>query len=107
MGVRIINSFKKIFLLLFISFSLVSANSYADAICNDCWRSTSEGSGTCSWHGGIKESKPDGTYLVKGYRPWGCGSSDSKRRNNGGEKTWYRYVPLMNSPVGKIFRSIF
>ena len=81
MGVRIINSFKKILLLLFISISLVSANSYADAICGDCWRSTSEGSGTCSWHGGIKESKPDGTYLFSGYRPWGCGSKSKK--NNG------------------------
>jgi hypothetical protein len=104
MGVRIINSFKKIFLLLFISISLVSANSYADAICNDCWRSTSEGRGTCSWHGGIKESKPDGTYLFSGYRPWGCGS---KSKKDNGEKVWYRYVPLMDSPAARIFRKIF
>lgn len=25
----------------------------ADAICRDGWRSYSEGSGTCSWHGGV------------------------------------------------------
>ena len=29
--------------------------SYADAICNDGWISKSSGSGTCSWHGGVKK----------------------------------------------------
>jgi len=101
------DSIKKILLLLFISISLISANSYADAICNDCWRSTSEGSGTCSWHKGVKQWKPDGTYLVSGYRLWGCGSSKSKSKKNNGEKVWYRYVPLMDSPAARMFRKIF
>ncbi len=35
-----------------LNLSFISA-SYADAICNDGWRSKSSGSGTCSWHGGV------------------------------------------------------
>ena len=41
-------------LLLFLLFLLFN-NSYADAICNDGWISKSSGSGTCSWHGGVKK----------------------------------------------------
>ena len=41
-------------LLLFLLF-LLSVNSYAGAICNDGWISKSSGSGTCSWHGGVKK----------------------------------------------------
>ena len=40
-------------LIVFVLFFLVSSYSYADAICKDGWKSKSEGSGTCSWHGGI------------------------------------------------------
>ena len=40
--------------LLFLLF-LLSSNSYADALCNDGWISKSSGSGTCSWHGGVKK----------------------------------------------------
>jgi hypothetical protein len=103
------NNFKNVFLLLFISICIISTNSFADAICNDCWRSTSEGQGTCSWHKGVKEWKKDGTYLVSGYRPWGCGSSKtkSKSKRNNDEKVWYQYVPLMDSPAARIFRKIF
>ena len=42
-------------LLLVLLLSLLSFNSYADAICNDGWISKSSGSGTCSWHGGVKK----------------------------------------------------
>jgi hypothetical protein len=42
-------------LLLLISFS---SNAYADAICNDGWKSKSSGSGTCSWHGGVLDWLP-------------------------------------------------
>jgi len=42
-------------LLLFLLLSLLSFNSYAGALCNDGWISKSSGSGTCSWHGGVKK----------------------------------------------------
>lgn len=32
---------------------------FGDAICNDGWESTSEGSGTCSHHGGVAQWLPD------------------------------------------------
>ena len=44
---------KQLLLLLLISFGLIGA-SYADAVCKDGWISKSSGSGTCSWHGGVK-----------------------------------------------------
>jgi len=34
----------------------------ADAICKDGWKSTSEGSGTCSWHGGVCKWVPNYTH---------------------------------------------
>ena len=43
---------------------LVSSYSYADAICMDGWWSKSKGSGTCSWHGGVKRWLPDGTITL-------------------------------------------
>ena len=50
---------KKLLLFLLLSFGFMgSAN--ADAVCNDGWISESEGSGTCSWHGGVREWLPDG-----------------------------------------------
>ena len=42
-------------LLLLSLLFLLSVNSYAGAICNDGWISKSSGSGTCSWHGGVKK----------------------------------------------------
>jgi hypothetical protein len=43
-------------LLLFVLLTLGFINtSYADAICKDGWKSKSNGSGTCSWHGGVFE----------------------------------------------------
>jgi len=45
---------KKLLLLLLISLGFIGS-SYADAICNDGWKSKSSGSGTCSWHGGVKK----------------------------------------------------
>jgi hypothetical protein len=45
---------KQLLLLLLISFGLIGA-SYADAVCIDGWISKSSGSGTCSWHGGVKK----------------------------------------------------
>ena len=47
-------------LIAFALFFLVSSYSYADAICKDGWKSKSEGSGTCSWHGGVAKWLPDG-----------------------------------------------
>jgi hypothetical protein len=41
--------------LLVLLLFLLSFNSYADAICNDGWISKSSGSGTCSWHEGVKK----------------------------------------------------
>ena len=59
-------------LLLFLLF-LLSNNSYADAICNDGWISKSSGSGTCSWHGGVKKwlnnKKPSDIYMEYIYSP--------------------------------------
>jgi hypothetical protein len=46
--------------ILFSSFFLISQVS-ADAICNDGWKSKSEGSGTCSHHGGVAKWLPDGS----------------------------------------------
>ena len=52
---------KKLLLLLLLSLGFMgSAN--ADAICKDGWKSTSEGSGTCSHHLGVCEWKPNYTY---------------------------------------------
>jgi len=52
---------KKLLLLLLLSFGFIgSAN--ADAVCNDGWMSKSEGSGTCSWHNGVAQWYPDGTF---------------------------------------------
>jgi hypothetical protein len=48
--------------LLFLLLTIYSGMSYSDAICNDGWQSTSEGSGTCSWHGGVAMLYPDGTF---------------------------------------------
>jgi len=45
---------KKLLILLLISFGLIGT-SYADAVCRDGWISKSSGSGTCSWHGGVKK----------------------------------------------------
>ena len=43
-------------LILFLTLSIgFIGTSYADAICNDGWISKSSGSGTCSWHGGVKK----------------------------------------------------
>ena len=42
--------------LLLLSLILILSNkSFGDAICNDGWVSKSSGSGTCSWHGGVKK----------------------------------------------------
>ena len=46
--------------ILFSSFFLISQVN-ADAICNDGWKSKSEGSGTCSHHGGVAKWLPDGS----------------------------------------------
>ena len=51
-------------LIAFGLFFLVSSYSYADAICMDGWWSKSKGSGTCSWHGGVKRWLPDGTITL-------------------------------------------
>ena len=45
--------------ILFLSFFLISQVN-ADAICKDGWKSKSEGSGTCSHHGGVAKWLPDG-----------------------------------------------
>jgi hypothetical protein len=58
------NTIKSTIVILWI---FTSNMTNADAICNDGWRSTSEGSGTCSWHGGVDQWKPDGTYWFGGY----------------------------------------
>jgi len=58
------NTMKLIIAFLWI---FTSNMSNADAICDDGWQSTSEGRGTCSWHGGVREWKPDGTYWFGGY----------------------------------------
>jgi len=44
-----------------IGFTIISLHSNADAICKDGWRSRSEGSGTCSHHGGVANWLSDGT----------------------------------------------
>jgi len=54
--------------LLFLLF-LLSVNSYAGAICNDGWISKSSGSGTCSWHGGVKKWLDDKEPNTNDYRP--------------------------------------
>lgn len=51
-------SIKKVAFSAFVL--LFSSTSYADAICRDGWKSKSEGSGTCSWHGGVAKWLPDG-----------------------------------------------
>ncbi|MBT7322911.1 MAG: hypothetical protein HN857_03005 [Gammaproteobacteria bacterium] len=48
--------------LLFLLLTIYSGFSFSDAVCNDGWQSTSEGSGTCSWHGGVAMWYPDGTF---------------------------------------------
>ena len=45
---------KKIILLLNLSLGFIGS-SLEDALCNDGWISKSSGSGTCSWHGGVKK----------------------------------------------------
>ena len=45
---------KKLLLLLILSLGFIGS-SHADALCNDGWISKSSGSGTCSWHGGVKK----------------------------------------------------
>ena len=55
-------SIKKIAFSAFVL--LFSSISYADAICRDGWWSKSEGSGTCSWHGGVKRWLADGTITL-------------------------------------------
>ena len=50
---------KKLLLVLFISLGYIGSAD-ADAVCNDGWISESTGSGTCSWHGGVKQWLPDG-----------------------------------------------
>ena len=52
---------KKLLISLLLSFSIIGTIN-ADAICRDGWRSTSEGSGTCSHHLGVCEWKPNYTY---------------------------------------------
>ena len=47
-------------LITFGLFFLFSLHSYADAICKDGWKSKSEGSGTCSHHGGVAKWLNDG-----------------------------------------------
>ena len=50
---------KKLLILLFLLLGFIgSAN--ADAVCRDGWISQSTGSGTCSWHGGVREWLPNG-----------------------------------------------
>ena len=50
---------KKLLIFLLLAFSFIgSAN--ADAVCNDGWISQSSGSGTCSWHAGVREWLPNG-----------------------------------------------
>ena len=44
----------KLLLLLILSLGFIGS-SHADALCNDGWISKSSGSGTCSWHGGVKK----------------------------------------------------
>ena len=78
---------KKLLLLLLLSLSF-TGSTYADAICKDGWKSTSEGSGTCSHHLGVCEWKPNYTYNaysndynpshIHGYNqcPSGGGTSD-------------------------------
>jgi hypothetical protein len=55
-------SIKKVAFSAFVL--LFSSISYADAICRDGWWSKSEGSGTCSWHGGVKRWLADGTITL-------------------------------------------
>ncbi len=43
---------------------LLTSHAYGGSICNDGWVSPSEGSGTCSYHGGIASSDPS----FSGYR---------------------------------------
>ena len=52
---------KKLLLLLLLSLSF-TGSTYADAVCKDGWISQSESSGTCSWHGGVAQWYPDGTF---------------------------------------------
>ena len=50
---------KKLLIFLLLAFNFIgSAN--ADAVCNDGWISQSSGSGTCSWHAGVREWLPNG-----------------------------------------------
>jgi hypothetical protein len=50
---------KKLLLLLLLPLNFINIAN-ADAICNDGWISESTGSGTCSWHGGVREWLPNG-----------------------------------------------
>ena len=63
---------KKLLLLLLLSLGFIGS-SYADAICNDGWISKSSGSGTCSWHGGVKKwlnkKKSSDKYMEDIYSP--------------------------------------
>ena len=54
----------------------------ADAICNDGWISDSEGSGTCSWHGGVRQLMPE---------------NNDSRDNNITDKHFGRPCPLPTS----------
>jgi len=54
-----LTNMKKLLIFLLLSFSFIgSAN--ADAVCNDGWISQSTGSGTCSWHNGVRDWLPNG-----------------------------------------------
>jgi len=68
---------KTLLLVVLSANFLVSPHSNADAICNDGWQSTSEGSGTCSWHGGVSQWYPDGTFDAVLQYPGSAIDSDS------------------------------
>ena len=66
------NKINKFLLYLLLSLSCIGS-SYADALCNDGWISKSSGSGTCSWHGGVKKwlekNKPSNKNNKDKYAP--------------------------------------
>ena len=58
-------------IFIVLNFNQVSA----DAVCNDGWKSTSEGSGTCSHHKGVRTWYADGAFSNNEYTYSGGGGS--------------------------------
>jgi len=82
--------------LLLLSFS---SPILADAICNDGWQSTSEGSGTCSWHGGVSQWYPDGTFGGSSLSGFADILSEQREQRSGADSA-------LSEALGELFEAL-